>query len=800
MAILNNSNAMSVVGGYDINNSVRLRRSATASLNRTNGTSTNQSRGTWSFWFKRGQLGVAQRVFEGKTANTDAGIMAIEFFADDTFVIGGWNANWRVTTQVFRDPSAWYHIVVAVDTTQATANNRILVYVNGTQITAFGTTNNPTQNSTFGLNNNSAALLIGVDSFSLGRSTDGYLADINFIDGQQLTPSSFGETDNTTGVWKPKAYSGSYGTNGYYLKFSDIATTSGSNAGLGRDFSSNTNYFNTNNISVTAGVTYDAMTDVPTNTSATVANYATLNPVDNPSSSNSLANANLTASTAGASGWRGIRATMAFPTTGKWYYEVTLTSGTNNLFLGIVSSAATGVYHDHADTFAVRMSDCVLRPSGATATGTQAGYAVGDIFGVAIDCSTPTVQFYKNGSLNVTYTSPTFDPSKTYFPCFLGNDTGASATHNFNFGQRPFSYTPPTGFNRLNTFNLPDSTIVKGNTVMDATLYTGNGGTQTITNAGGFRPDLVWQKSRSSGSAWHNLIDVVRGVGNRLFSNSTDAESFAANSLTSFNSNGFSIGASSDWNTNGSSNVAWQWQAGSSTVTNTSGSISAQVRANTTAGFSIVTYTGNGTNGATIGHGLGVAPRWVIVKRRNSSGDDWLHYHISLGATKSIAFDTNAAITSSTRWNNTAPSSTVVTLGTSTGVNGSGATYVAYCWSEIAGFSRFGSYVGNGSADGPFIFTGFRPEFIMIKNSGGGATSSLQGWIMIDTSRSPFNQTADALFANNSNASNSSSTYGIDILSNGFKTRGTDGAVNESSATYIYMAFAENPFKNALAR
>ena len=795
-----------VVGAYDINNSLRFRRSASAWLNRTNGTSTNQSRGTWSFWFKRGQLGVAQRVFEGKTANTDAGVMAIEFFADDTLVIGGWNANWRITTQVFRDPSAWYHIVLAVDTTQSTANNRILVYVNGTQITAFGTINNPVQNSTFGLNNNSSALLISRDSYALGRFTDGYLAEVNCIDGQTLTPSSFGETNTTTGVWQPKAYTGTYGSNGYYLKFSDIALTSGSNTGLGRDFSGNGNFFNTNGISVTAGTTYDAMTDSPTNTSATVANYATLNPVDNPSSSNSLANANLTASTAGASGWRGIRATMAFPTTGKWYYEVTLTSGTNNLFLGIVSSAATGVYHDHADTFAVRMSDCVLRPSGATATGTQAGYAVGDIFGVAIDCSTPTVQFYKNGSLNVTYTSPTFDPSKTYFPCFLGNDTGASATHNFNFGQRPFVYTPPTGFVALNTFNLPTPTILQGNRFMDATLWTGNGSlSRTITNAALFKPDLVWIKNRSNAYS-HALWDSIRGTGgNLLASNSTDAENTYGTlyqNLSSFNSNGFTLGSVTSLdvqNATGQTQVGWQWQAGQgSTSSNTSGSITTTTSVSTTAGFSIATFTAPSTNQSfTVGHGLGVAPRMTIVKRRDSSfGASWWVWHIGLGDNTSsylVLNSTNAAATEPSMWGTVGRTSTVCGFNAPASIIASG-TYVLYSWAEIAGFSKFTSYTGNGSADGPFVYCGFRPKYILIKR-----TSAVSNWLVSDTSRSPYNNFSADIYPNISDAEYSS---GItpDFLSNGFKIRTADTTWNTSGGTFIVAAFAENPFKNANAR
>ena len=806
MAILNNNPLIGSGGqqGYSINNSLRFRSSASAYLNRTPASAGNRKTWTWSAWVKKapiqGSANTLATLMGCTTGSTDSTYLRFGFY-QDKFIVGNNSAFFLQSTPLYRDPSAWYHVVVSTDTTQGSASNRMRIYINGTEVTAWSTDQRSTYlTSSVDLAFNQASQhSIGSSLPNAGDYLDGYLADVNFIDGSAKTPSDFGETDTTTGVWKPKAYTGTYGTNGFYLKFSDIATTSGSNAGLGKDFSGNSNYWTTNNISVTSGTTYDAMTDSPTNTSATVANYPTLNPVDNPSSSNSLANANLTPSTAGASGWKGIRATMAFPTTGKWYYEVTLTSGTNNLFLGIVSSAATGVYHDHADTFAVRMSDCALRPSGATATGTQAGYAVGDVFGVAIDCSTPTVQFYKNGSLNVTYTSPTFDPSKTYFPCFLGNDTGASATHNFNFGQRPFTYTPPTGYVALNTYNLPTPTILQGNKYMDATLATGNNSTQVITNAAGFRPDFVWLKIRS-GVENHIAYDSVRGAQQYLVPNLTLAEATLSSGLTSFNSNGFTLGNANPNYSGSPTFVAWQWQAGQgSTSSNTSGSITSTVSVNTTAGFSIVTYTGTGAN-ATVGHGLGVAPKMIIVKWRSSAGGSWATWHssfVTASNTDYLLLDSTLAkggAGSQLFWNNTAPTSSVFSIGTNAGLNTNTGTYVAYCWAEIAGFSRFGSYVANASSDGPFIYTGFRPRWIMFKR-----ITSATNWYVIDTSISPINASTAGLYPNTADAV---STEGaVDILSNGFKCRVSSGAFNfPSGETFAYVAFAENPFKNALAR
>jgi hypothetical protein len=788
MAILNNSNAITTTGGYDVNNSLRIRKSASAYLNRTNGTSTNQNKGTWSFWFKRGQLGVAQRVFEGKTANTDAGIMAIEFFADDTFVIGGWNANWRVTTQVFRDPSAWYHIVVAVDTTQATANNRILVYVNGSQITAFGTTNNPTQNSTFGLNNNSASLLIGVDSFSLGRSTDGYLAEVNFIDGQTLTPSDFGSTDTTTGVWKPKAYTGTYGTNGYYLKFSDIATTSGSNAGLGKDFSGNTNYWTTNNISVTSGVTYDAMTDSPTNTSATVANYATLNYIDTNTAS-SISGANLNWTSPGVD--REIRGTIGV-SSGKYYWEVVVTSG-NTAHVG-VDTLNTTILSDYvgstSTSWGINLSNGNKRNAGSSVSY-GSSFADNDIMMCALDMDNSKIWWGKNGTWFASGdpaagTNAAFTNLSGYTLAFACTPRNSSSV---NFGQRPFAYTPPTGFVRLNTYNLPTPAVLKGNTVMDATLYTGTGSSLSVTNAGAFKPDFVWVKGRS-GATDHALSDSVRGATSDLVSNSSAAATTQSTGLTAFDTSGFTVGALAKMNTNTSTYVGWQWKGGNSSgVSNTDGSITTTISASATAGFSVIKFTGTQAN-ATIGHGLGVAPKMVIVKTYGGGTRGWRVYHASVGNTKYLILnDTSAETTDSTAWNNTTPTSTVISLGANGETNNGGSLMIAYAWAEIAGFSRFGSYTGNGSADGPFVYLGFRPKFILIKSSSASATN----WSIRDTTRDSYNVSANELNPNLSDAEGTTPST-IDVLSNGFKFRGTSAGGNGSGTTYIYAAFAESPF------
>jgi hypothetical protein len=332
---------------------------------------------------------------------------------------------------------------------------------------------------------------------------------------------------------------------------------------------------------------------------------------------------------------------------------------------------------------------------------------------------------------------------------------------------------------------------------MDATLYTGTGVARSVTNAAGFKPDLVWGKSRTSAEN-NTLTNSVVGTTAFLNSNTTGAEtSSGTNALTSFNSNGFSVGTWNEYNANGQNYVAWQWQAGQgSTSSNTNGSITSTVSVNTTAGFSIVTYTGTGAN-ATVGHGLGVAPRMIIVKNRTTGGGNgiWRVYHTSLGGTKYINLnETTAVTTGSTVWNNTDPTSSVFSVGITGSVNDSGNNYVAYCWSEIAGFSAFGSYTGNGSTNGPFIYLGFRPEFVMIKKS-----SSTGSWAIVDSTRNPYNVANTSLYPDLSNAENSS-FEARDYLSNGFKLRTTDQNSNQSGQTFIYAAFAENPFKNANAR
>jgi hypothetical protein len=784
MAILNNSNAISS-GGYDINNSLRTRSSASAYLSRTPASAGNSQKFTLSLWVKKGIIGASYGGLysSGTWATNDDLLM----FSGDClrFWANGSISAELVTSAIFRDPSAWYHIVLSIDTTQATASNRIKLYVNGNQQTAFQTANYPTQNYNFAKWNTTAAQNMFVNGN--GNYFDGYTTEINFIDGQALTPSSFGSTDATTGVWQPTKYTGTYGTNGFYLKFSDIATTSGSNAGLGKDFSGNTNYWTTNNISVTAGSTYDAMIDSPTLTSATVANYAVMNPL---TYTGTLASANLDLTTLTSYGSSNLGTSTIEMSTGSWYWEVTKTSGSaTTLWIGVVNSPTANV----SSSQFMYGSNGTYYESGSTVASGKATYATNDVIGIALNASTKAIEFFKNGVSQGSYTMSLNGP---YFVAVYDGDGASTCVFALNFGQRPFSYTPPTGFVRLNTYNLPTPTILQGNKYMDATLYTGTGASLSVTNAGAFKPDLVWVKGRS-GATDHALYDSVRGTTKQIESNTTTAETTEAQGLTAFGTSGFTVGTLAQMNTSAATYVGWQWQAGqgsTTTGTGTGGITSVTQSVNATAGFSIVTYTGSGSNG-TVTHGLGVAPKWVIVKARSAAAENWQVYSSSLtSAAYRIRLNaTDAQDSQPTMWNSTAPTSTVFSIGTASGVNTSAATYVAYCWAEIAGFSKFGSYTGNGNADGTFVYTGFRPKYLLIK-----VTSAVEDWMIFDSARGPYN--ANAIFLRADTADTGGSDVPVDFLSNGFKLRSTALATNSSGNTYIYMAFAENPFKNALAR
>jgi hypothetical protein len=335
------------------------------------------------------------------------------------------------------------------------------------------------------------------------------------------------------------------------------------------------------------------------------------------------------------------------------------------------------------------------------------------------------------------------------------------------------------------------TTIDDGSAHFTTTLYTGNASTNAITNsanAGDFQPDWVWLKSRNS-ATHHRLYDSSRGALKNILSSAANTEATTANSLTSFDSNGFTLGSDDNSNQNTKTFVAWQWKAnGGTTSSNGDGNITSTVQANTTAGFSIVLFTGNATAGQTVGHGLGVKPEIIFAKNR-SNGNNWNVYAETVDNTGDNTLTLNgtgAKNNSFNMWNDTAPTSSVITLGDRNETNGSSHNMVFYCFNSVKGYSKFSSYTGNGNADGTFVYMGFKPAFILIKRD------ASESWIISDTTRDPFNKTTaeEYILANSSGAAAAGLQY--DFLSNGIKFRGT--SQNESGATYYYFAFAEHPF------
>jgi hypothetical protein len=696
---------------------------------------------------------------------------------------------WRkITTSLYRDPSAWYMITLAYDTTQATASNRIKLYVNGTQVTAFSTSSDPSLNYDGYINNNTGH---AIGAFpSAANFFSGYLTEINFIDGSALDPTSFGEFNTDTGVWQPKKYTGTYGTNGFYLDFADNTSTTT----LGYD-AAGSNDWTLNNFSVTAGAGNDSLVDSPTRYGTDTGaggevrgNYATLNPLENSSATFSQGNLRVVTST--TAGKRSVGSTILV-SSGSWYCEVEcVTNGSSSAAIGIANTAFVIGSEIGTNCYAYYNDGTKIINGSSSAYG--ASYTNGDIIGIAFDADSGTLTFYKNGSSQGAISSI---PAGTYRIAVAGNSSLNSSTFEANFGQRPFAYTAPSGFKALCTTNLPEPIVADGGEYFNTVTYAGSPGVAGSVTGVGFQPDFVWVKARNAATG-HVLVDAVRGVQKGLFSALTNAEITSNEYLTSFNADGFSYGISNAYSQ--TSMVSWNWKANGAGSSNTDGTITSTVSVNTTSGFSIVTYTGTGS-AATVGHGLGAVPRMIIVKNRDAT-DAWQVYHAANTAnpeTDYLVLNTTAATADAAdRWNDTLPTSTVFSIGNGVEVNTNTEKYVAYCFAPVAGYSAFGSYTGNGNADGPFVYTGFRPRYVMIKR-----TDAISNWFCYDGVRDDDNAVGKLLWLNLSNSENNGGADIVlgDFLANGFKIRDSAN-FNTNTGTYIYAAFAENPFKYALAR
>jgi len=807
-----------------IDQSLRFNFDDNPYLTKTTGAG-NRRTYTISLWFKMGYTGVREQSlfsswnsggYVDLTVGAYTGVL--EFYLYPSYIFR--------TYRVFRDPSAWYHVVVSVDTTQATASERVKMWLNGEQQTGslLEYEQQPTQNYDTNMGVASSIVDVGAYYNTPLQEFDGYIAEVHFTDGTAYDADTFGELKS--GIWVCKDVAVTYGTNGFHLEFANPAA-------IGDDTSGNGNDFTANNL-----VASDVVPDSPTN------NFATWNPLWR-QASGTVSEGN-TSYTAGGSNWYPVSSTISV-SSGKWYAEFywDRNSGLYS-FVGVAkafpfylnqyigeSTNSPETYGYHSNTGNIYNQSSSVAYGDAWATG-------GAIIGVALDMDNGAVWFSKDGVWQNSATASEIAAGTTTNAAVTGltgdyniasSPFGSTAGMIANFGQDStfagnltaggnsdangigdFAYAPPSGFLALCTANLPDPVI---DPAQDATpedhfnvaLYTG--ASALTVDTGLPSVDMVWIKSRSA-SYLPRIIDSIRGDDTALYTAAAVAEgSYSVNDDCELNTptDGNLYFDVTNGGTNGSgvSTVAWAWKAGGTGVSNTDGSITSTVSANTDAGFSIVGYTGNDTSGSTIGHGLSQAPEMIIVKERSQTRD-WTVYHKELGNTGGLRLNTTSAAETTREgwWSNTNPSSSVITLGGDPQndwyqTNQTGQTYIAYCFHSVDGFSKVGSYTGNGSAtNGTFVYTGFRPKWIMAKRSDSGVATS--DWYIWDAERNTFNVAGKTVQANESTAESDSGNHDLDILSNGFKLRIDYATVNGSGNNFIYLAFAEQPFKYSNAR
>jgi len=790
-------------GGFypkTIDQSLRFNDNDSAYLSRTPASAGNQKTWTWSGWVKRGNLGTLQGIFSTYPAATPRNFSSLDFGTTDSLQFlnrtsGDVFTGQCITNAKFRDPSAWYHIVLAIDTTQATSSDRIKLFVNGVAQSFSSATY-------LGLNEDTdinSARATGLFAFPQPSSFfDGYVAEVHFCDGTAYTADDFGELKS--GIWVAKEPSVTYGTNGFYLNFSDSGA-------IGDDLSGNANDWTANNLAAT-----DVVPDSPTN------NFATWNSIYGYGTTTSICSeGNLKIV---ANGFDHVpRPTMKL--LDKTYAEFYINNGSKVTYFYVTqSNKASSIYY--------LTTGSVVGGAGSTSV---ASATTGDIIGIYVSVSDDTVEFKKNnvslgvfslsGNLTVddTLTFELYNQSSATITAnfgqdssFAGNKTAQGNTDANGLGD--FYYAPPTGALALCTANLPEPVFDPAADVtpedhFNVVTWTGDNTSSRGITSVGFQPDFVWLKRRNPTLGNHQLVDAVRGYGtsamDTLFSNLTNAEvstnsglALEYGNIQSLDTDGFTVAAG----TNGSqplaevnetsyTYVAWCFKAGGTPVTNTDGSITSSVSANVDAGFSIVSYSGNSVLDASIGHGLSQAPELYIIKNRNGAYA-WITHTTAIDGTLDYLYInlTNAAASTGS----TLPTDTVMHVYNNGEQNQSGFDYIAYCWHSVEGFSKIGTYTGNGSTDGPFVYCGFKPAFIMVKR-----TNSTGNWVIVDNERLGYNIDNKLLYPNLRDAESGGGVT-MDFLSNGFKPRFNSADYNASGSTYLFMAFAENPFKYSTAR
>jgi len=790
-------------------------------LQRTPSSAGNRQTWTFSCWVKKTQNVYMHILDAGSGGDQDSRIRM--YWYDNKLSASSANANFNASTALYRDTSAWQHVVWKL--TGGTSYQ----YVNGTLASSYSVSGNTAMSNT-------VQHRIGIDN-----STDtssrflGYMAEVVFIDGTAHDPDDFAETKN--GVWIPKDVSGlTFGSQGYHLDFASASDP-------GNDVSGNNNDWTNNSLA-----THDQMLDTPTfNSSSNGGNFCTYNPLQEQGTAQklmALSEGNLQVESTTNDKYHQIIGNMGVKT-GKWYIEwyikaagypswsvgwhhgdgLTNFTGDNGYagnmqYMGYFTG--NNVYITNFGNTGVgdpQVAHASFTNQGAPTTGdvimcaidNDAGKCWWGINGVWGDIGSGTGNPATGANASATWTIANYTDHKFPFTLSWANPVaeivmncgqegtfGGAITAGGNAddtGYGNFKYDVPAGFLALCSGNLPIADAVDPaqtdddypQKLFNPLTYTASGG-DSYTGLG-FQPDWVWVKWRGGGQS-HGLFDSSRGTSKVLNSDNTNAEG-TSSGLTSFDTDGYTMGQY--YNQNARAYVSWNWRAnGGTTSTNSSGSISVTQQVDPSGGFSISTYSG--TDGTpTIGHGLSSAPTFVIVKQTNGT-HNWAVYAKGAAATKYGFLESTSGFGTDNMWGNTTPSSTLVYLGAYTQTHGSGRNYVAYCFADTEGYIKSGSYEGNGNVDGAFIYTGFKPAFILIK----GIDADGTGWNLHDNATSPFNVASTALQANTASAE--LSNYNIDMLSNGFKIRDADGDLGTNGNTYIYLAFAKNPFKYATAR
>jgi outer membrane lipoprotein SlyB len=786
-------------GDYVIARSLRIRGSANAGLYRDVATTTNRRTFTLSRWFKLGTIGSGFMLWQGyqNTSNYSALLVASTGALWFHQATGGVGVTQAVTAALLRDPNAWYHVVAQIDTTDVATANRVRFWVNGVAASVSGSGPGlPALNLDTHINVSGDQVGFGYEATVYIAPTDGLHAELHFVDGQLVVPSAFGRIHPVTGAWVPIRYEGGHGgANGAFHDFRD----SSSAAALGFDYSGNGNHLTPAGISVSADGNCDALRDTPTN------NYATFNPFDKDRVHGTTSNANLTVTAESyVDNYAPTRATIAVDS-GKWYFEVVADRAStygNAIAVGWgdINSDLTGLGAPAMNVSASWNKSDIVATFSAGAYSAAANY--GDVVMIAIDFDAGKFWAGINGVwLNAgnpsagTGNCSTFAAHSLLAP-FVSPSKGSSPTYSFyqskadvNFGQRDFAYTPPAGFVALNTRNLPPPPIKRAADYVEVGNYDGNGGTRTIAGLR-FAPDFVRIKCRSKASTSNVVFDTARGPTKYLYTESSNAQQVFTSpdyGVTAFAADGFTVADDSNGSKNVNGLAGGTWGGSYNYLA---------MRKAAVAGFDIVTYIGNGTN-RTIAHGLGAVPHLMIGKRLDGAAS-WTVYHRDMAAMPATGFlllnTTSAYSVLSSIWNNTAPTSSAFSLGTDTNLNANGTTNIMYLWTEVPGFSRIGAYTGNGSTDGPFVWCGFKPRFLLFKRASGSAAN----WAWRDAARNPFNVADLSLWPNLADAESAGAP--IDFLSNGFKPRDASAGINGAGETIVFAAFAETPFKYATAR